>query len=176
MKKRPWIIIGSILLLGIVIGIFIIPSLHKYDQLTSKNTRIVFFESSTYDYRTYAVIAVDNDGLIYHMITQEDPFLLISDGRILNGNVVGSVPKFQIQGFYNIICQIKRDIKYSEEPRQYAETELNTTYFGVRYLDGQPEFIKVGSNFYDADNPSIAAVENWIANWEWELPVENDNR
>lgn len=83
------------------------------------------------------------------------------------------MPKYQIRGFYNIICQIKRDIKYSEEPRQYVESELNTTYFGVRYMDGKPEFIKVGSDFYDADNPCIATIEKWIDNWEWELPDES---
>ena len=33
-------------------------------------------------------------------------------------------------------------------------------YLTIRYYN---------SNFYDADNPCIAAIEKWIANWEWEL-------
>lgn len=79
-EKRSRIIIGTVIIIGIVIGIFITLSFHKYDRITSKDTRILFFELSTYDYETYAVIAVDNNGTIYHTITEEDPFSIISNG------------------------------------------------------------------------------------------------
>lgn len=168
MKKKIIIAIGCILLLSITI--FIIAHSSKYGRVTRDDEKTILFvrEERSFDGEYCSIKALDNYGNIYHMDFMESSRGLIESGLIFQGDIVGYVSVDEIMRYYNKIRRIKIELSYDYIGGTYTGIEPYITYYGIRYIDGEMEYLNLGSNESVANNQTAVKIAEWMEDWEWE--------
>ena len=171
-KKTVIFIIASVLITACVLITILLSSCSPYDKVTQKDERTVLFvitigQDPVSGYDSNNVIFVDNSGNIYIVPLQNKLHESIENGAIWEGDIVGKVPANEAKSYYHKLCKIDEELFFYSREGGGTGMEVYNYYYGVRYIDGEAEILRIGHDTSYTENKYAESIVEWMKEWEY---------
>ena len=172
-KKTIIFIIVSVLITACVLITILLSSCSPYDRVTQRDERTVLFvitigQDPVSGYDNNNVIFVDNSGNIYIVPLQNKLHESIENGAIWEGDIVGKVPANEAMSYYYKLCKIDEELYFYQRDIFETGMEVYNYYYGVRYIDGEAEILRIGHDTSYTENKYAESIVEWMKEWEYE--------
>lgn len=169
-RKRKKSIKKAIILLSI--GIFILTLLTacsgQADKITAADEQSVLFVVRTcyWDSDMESISAIDNQGNVYQMVTEDYYLDMLETGEIFNAEVVGT--NDEVISFYNKLRKVDTQAQtiyldtnnYPEAPDIY--------YYGILYYEGEIKPVELyyyGGSHTMLEDAHTEEIVEWMDSW-----------
>ena len=171
-KKTIIFIIASVLIAISVIIAILLSSYGPYDRVTQRDERTVLFiiaveKNPMSDYEKNRFLCVDNNGDIYELYPRNMLDEAIENGEIWEGDIVGKVPADEVMSYYHKLCKIDEELFFYSREGGGTGMEIYNFYFGVRYIDGKAEILRIGHDESYTENKYAESIVEWMKEWEY---------
>jgi len=171
-KKTIVFIIASVLIAISVIIAILLSSYGPYDRVTQRDERTVLFvitigQDPVSGYDSNNVIFVDNSGNIFIVPLQNKLHESIENGAIWEGDIVGKVPANEAKSYYHKLCKIDEELFFYSREGGGTGMEVYNYYYGVRYIDGEAEILRIGHDTSYTENKYAESIVEWMKEWEY---------
>ena len=171
-KKTIIFIIVGALIVASVLMIILLSSYGPYDSVTLKDEKTVLFiiaegQNPMSDYEKTKFLCVDNNGDIYELYPQNMLDEAIENGEIWEGDIVGKVPANEVKSYYYKLCKIDEELFFYNKEGGGTGMEIYNHYFGVRYIDGRFEIVRIGYDPTYTENKYAESIVEWMKEWEY---------
>ncbi|MBQ8247300.1 MAG: hypothetical protein IJZ42_09210 [Lachnospiraceae bacterium] len=172
-KKIIVFIIASALIIASVLIAIFLNSCNPYDRVTQKDEKTVLFiiaegQNPMSDYEKNRFLCVDNNGDIYELYPQNMLDEAIENGEIWEGDILGKVPADEAINYYHKLCKIDEELFFYHRESGGTGMEVYDFYFGVRYIDGEAEILRIGHDESYTENKYAESIVEWMKEWEYE--------
>ncbi len=172
-KKTIIFIIASVLITACVLITIVLSSCSPYDRVTQKDEKTVLFiiaegQNPMSDYEKNRFLCVDNNGDIYELYPRNMLDEAIENGEIWEGDIVGKVPADEVKSYYYKLCKIDEELFFHSREVDGSGMEVYNYYYGVRYIDGEAEILRIGHDTSYTENKYAESIVEWMKEWEYE--------
>ena len=171
-KKTIVFIIMGALIVASVLMIILLSPYGPYDRVTQKDEKTVLFiiaegQNPMSDYEKNRFLCVDNNGDIYELYPRNMLDEAIENGEIWEGDILGKVPADEVIDYYHKLCKIDEDLFFNSREVDGSGMEVYNFYFGVRYIDGEAEILRIGHDESYTENKYAESIVEWMKEWEY---------
>ena len=92
----------------------------------------------------------------------------IENGEIWEGDILGKVPADEAINYYHKLCKIDEELYFYQRDIFETGMEVYNYYYGVRYIDGEAEILRIGHDTSYTENKYAESIVEWMKEWEYE--------
>lgn len=163
-------------ILFIIISIFIMTLLSacagSYDKVTVDGEKRILFimcigpDGMDYNGRNTYLFA-DNMGNVYKCYPDKKLVEVIENKEVFECEIVGQVSADEVIEAYSDLCKIDEELFFYSTNEQELESDRFVSYYGVRYIEGEAEIMRLGGDHSYTENPYAEEIADFLETWDW---------